>query len=309
MVAVSGEFAAIARLAAASPPAPAGETWIGDDTAVVATPEGALLLAVDTVVSGVHADLSLTGLDDLGWKALVANVSDVAAMGGEAGRAVVSVAGPRGTDLQALYRGLAEAAAAYRCPVVGGDLVSCPTVVVTVAITGSVKGQPVLRGGARPGDSIWVSGPLGGAAAGLRLLKQPETRWRLPPEVVAARIADHARPRAAVAEGTAARLGGATAMIDVSDGFAADLGHVADASGVGVELDGVPVADAATEDEALGGGEDYCLVFTAADIAPVEAAFQGLASPILVGRCVADPAVRRLRGRPLTAVGWQHDWG
>jgi thiamine-monophosphate kinase len=308
MVAVNGEFAAIARMAAALPPAPPGETWIGDDAAVVATPAGALLLAADTVVAGVHADLSLTSLEDLGWKALVANVSDVAAMGGEAERAVVSVAGPRGTDLDALYRGLGEAAAAYRCPVVGGDLVSCPTVVVTVAITGSVKGQPVLRSGARAGDFIWVTGPLGGAAAGLRLLRRPGTGSGVATQMVAARVADHARPRASVAEGTAARLGGATAMIDVSDGFAADLGHVADASGVGVDLDDVPVADAATEDEALGGGEDYRLVFTAADVEAVEAAFEGLPPPVRVGRCVADAGVRRLRGRALTAAGWEHDW-
>ena len=308
MVAVNGEFAAIARLAAALPPAAPGETWIGDDAAVVLAPAGVLLLAVDTVVGGVHADLSLTGLDDLGWKALAANVSDVAAMGGEAQRAVVSVAGPRSTDLDALYRGLAEAAAEYRCPVVGGDLVSSPTVVVTVAITGSVEGRPVLRGGARPGDSIWVTGPLGGAAAGLRLLRQPEAGSGVPPEVVAARIADHARPRAALSEGRAARLGGATAMIDVSDGLAADLGHIADASGVGFELDGVPVAEAATEEEALGGGEDYRLAFTADDAARVEEAFGGLPPPVLVGRCVADPGVRTLRGEDLPALGWQHDW-
>jgi thiamine-monophosphate kinase len=308
MVAMKGEFAAIARLAAALPPAPAGETWIGDDTAVVSSPEGPLLLAVDTVVAGVHADLRLTGLDDFGWKALVANVSDVAAMGGQPGYAVASVAGPRGTALDVLYRGMSEAAETYRCPVVGGDLVSSPTLVVTVAVTGSVKGKPVLRAGARPGDSIWVTGALGGAAAGLRLLQDPDRATGLDGAVRAARIADHARPRPAVAEGHAARRAGATAMIDVSDGFAADLGHIADASGVGLELDGVPVAAGATEDEALGGGEDYRLVFTAPDASAVERAFAGLPAPVRVGRCVADPARRLLRGRPLAAAGWQHDW-
>src|SRR5579875_1361691 len=307
MVAVNGEFAAIARLAAALPPAAPGETWIGDDAAVVLAPAGVLLLAVDTVVGGAYADMSLTGLDDLGWKALAVNVSDVAAMGGEAQRAVVSVAGPRSTDLDALYRGLAEAAAEYRCPVVGGDLVSSPTVVVTVAITGSVEGRPVLRGGARPGDSIWVTGPLGGAAAGLRLLRQPEAGSGVPPEVVAARIADHARPRAALSEGRAARLGGATAMIDVSDGLAADLGHIADASGVGFELDRLPVAPGATLEEAIGGGDDYVLVFTTPPEQQLADAFAGLPAPTRIGTCVPDPRWRRLRGAELPALGWEHE--
>lgn len=306
---MNGEFAAIDRLASAlAQPGAEGETWIGDDTAVVASPEGHLLLAVDSVVAGVHADLDLTGLDDLGWKAVVANVSDVAAMGGRPQHCVVSVAGPRGTDLDRLYRGIAEAAAAYRCPVVGGDLVSSPVLVVTVAITGSVKAKPVLRSGARPGDLIFVTGPLGGAAAGLRLLRQPPAGAGPGSGVVAARIADHARPRAEVDQGEAARRAGATAMIDVSDGFAADLSHIADQSGVGFDLDRVPVAEGATEEEALGGGEDYRLIFTAPDPDAVGAAFVGLPQPVTLGSCVADRGIRWLRGRYLPASGWQHDW-
>lgn len=305
---MNGEFAAIARLAAGLPAPPAGETWIGDDAAVVAAPEGWLLLAVDSVVAGVHADLSLTGIEDLGWKAVASNLSDVAAMGGRPGQALVSVAGPRGTDLDGLYRGIGEAAATYGCPVVGGDLVTSPALVVTVAVTGSVKGQPVLRSGARPGDGIWVTGPLGGSAAGLEMLRHPSRAAGMEPAVVAARVADHARPRPALEEGSAARRGGASAMIDVSDGFAADLGHLCDASGVGCELGAVPVAEGADEQEAIGGGEDYRLVFTAPDTGAVLAAFVGLPEPVLVGHCVADPARRVLRDRPLAAAGWQHDW-
>jgi thiamine-monophosphate kinase len=290
---------------------PEARVWIGDDTAVVERGRGWLLLAADTVVEGVHADLTLTGLDDLGWKAVVANISDVAAMGGEPGHALVTVAGPATTDLDLLYQGIAEACDAYGCPVVGGDLVSSPTLVVTVAVTGWVDGAAVRRGGARPGDTLWVTGPLGGAAAGLRLLRVGAARV-LPGEemspVVAARIADHARPRAALAEGRAARLGGASAMIDVSDGFGADLGHLADASRVGFELEGVPVAEGATLEEALGGGEDYRLVFSAPDAEALLTAFEGLDAPVAIGSCVSDVAHRTLGGRPLGPLGWQHEW-
>ncbi|HET6873498.1 MAG TPA: AIR synthase related protein, partial [Acidimicrobiales bacterium] len=129
-----------------------------------------LLLAADTVVAGVHADLALTGLDDLGWKAVAASVSDIAAMGGDPGYALVTVAGPAGTDIQLLYEGIAAAAASFGCPVVGGDLTNARDLVVTVAVTGWCSGRPVERSGARPGDDIWVTGPLGASAAGLRLL-------------------------------------------------------------------------------------------------------------------------------------------
>ena len=330
MSGVNGEMAAIARLAAILRRPPAGEVWIGDDTAVVGAPRGWLLLAADAVVEGVHADLSLTGLDDFGWKAVVANISDVAAMGGRPGHALVTVAGPVGTDLDLLYEGIGAAADTYECPVVGGDLVSSAVLVVTVAVTGSVEGTPVRRSGATAGEGIWVTGPLGGSAAGLRLLRErsgkgataaleavaapgapspgTEGAARLAPEAAAARIADHARPRPEVAEGTAARVGGATAMIDVSDGFAADLARLADASAVGLEIDAVPVAEGATLDEALGGGEDYRLVFTAPDPEAVAVAFASLGAPVRVGTCVANPKQRRLAGRPLIPAGWEHPW-
>src|ERR1700728_3688751 len=128
MVIVSGEFAALiglkSQLADAAPalrPGP-GETWIGDDAAVVAAGPGWLLLAADTVVEGVHADLGLTGIDDLGWKVMAANASDIAAMGGVPDKALVTVSGPQSTDLELLYEGIAAAAEAFACPVVGGDL-------------------------------------------------------------------------------------------------------------------------------------------------------------------------------------------
>lgn len=306
MLHVSGEFAFLDRLRSRLPGPSEGEVWIGDDAAVVHAPAGWLLLATDTVVEGVHADLGLTGLDDFGWKAMAANLSDVAAMGGEPAHALVAVSGPPGTDLARLYDGIEEASRTYRCPVVGGDLSNCPLLVVTVAATGTVDGDPVRRRGAAAGDRIWVTGPLGASAAGLRSYRSGAPDGATPVDI-ALRLA-HARPRPELAAGRAARLAGATAMVDVSDGFAADLGRLAVASDVGVALDQVPVAEGATEAEALGGGEDYRLVFTAADDDAVQDAFAGLETPQRVGVCTPDPGRWTLRGRPLDTSGYEHDW-
>jgi thiamine-monophosphate kinase len=301
---LSGEFAAIDRVARAAGPLAPPEVGIGDDAAVVRGPDGGwLLLAADTVVAGVHADLTLTGVDDLGWKAVAASVSDIAAMGGRPGHLLVTVAGPPDTDLDLLYDGISAAAAEWGCPVAGGDLAGSPVLVVTVAITGALDGPAILRSGARPGDGIWVTGPLGLSAAGLRELRQGQKG------ATGAAAAAHRRPRPSVAAGLAARRGGATSMIDVSDGLVADLGHLADASTVGFALDRVPVGEGATPEEALTGGEDYVLVFTAPVDDAVVAAFAGLPAPLRIGSCVAERAVRTLRGAPLPpAGGWEHEW-
>ena len=289
----AGEFAAIARFERLFGPSPPGEVGIGDDAAVVVPPAGPLLLAADTIVEGVHFDLGLVGLDDVGWKAVVVNVSDLAAMGGLPLHALVTVAGPSSTDLDTLYRGIAEATEEYGCRVVGGDLSNAPTLVITVALTGTVEGEPVLRSGARAGDDIYVTGPLGASAAALRALRAGG----------GGRSSDaYRRPQARAAEGIAIRRRGATAMIDVSDGLAADLGHIAHASGVGIALDDVPVAAGATLDDALGGGEDFELAFTAPPNFGVD-------TWIRIGACTSDPDHRSLRGQPLPATGWEHRWG
>jgi thiamine-monophosphate kinase len=314
-----GEHEALARLGRLLPPAPEGEIWFGDDAAVLVAAPGAplLLLATDTVVGGLDADLSLTTLSDFGWKAMAVNLSDIAAMGGSPGRAVVSVVGLGPPGLDRLYEGVLEAAEQYHCPVVGGDLSAGLQLVVTVAMTGWVDGPPVLRRGARPGDTIWVTGPLGAAAAGLRLLQDRRAEqgrraerarrpW-LPEEDALVRA--HARPRPAVAAGIVARRAGATAMIDVSDGLMADLGQLADQSGVGFELAGVPEAVGATTEEALGGGDDYVLVFTmrpagGGPLPAFEAA--GLPAPCLIGQCVSAPSRRLVAGASVHVRGWEH---
>ncbi len=314
-----GEFALIEQLRRRMT-GPDGQIWVGDDVALVPGPAGALLLACDAVVAGVHADLSLVGLDDFGWKALVANVSDVAAVGGRPLAAVVSVAGPLGeVDVGLLYDGLLEASLAYACPVVGGDMTSAPTLVVSVAIAGD-GGQsspgPVLRSGARPGDRLFVTGPLGSSAAGLAVLRAGAAGLGGEAAAFADLVLAHRRPRARLAEGSAARAAGATAMIDVSDGLASDLRHLAAASGVGVVVEKVPVAVGVSRvsDEpellALGGGEDYELVFAAPDPARVATVFVelGLGLPLEIGYCTADPSERRLRDAALPDVGWEHRW-
>ena len=309
-----GEFATIAEISSllAGPEDPS-ETWIGDDAAVVRAGSGWLLLAADTVVAGVHADLALTGLADLGWKAVAAAVSDIAAMGGDPGHCLVTVSAPAGTDLVELYRGVAGASRHLDCPVVGGDLTGAGEIVVTVAVTGSCAEPPVLRSGARPGDLIWVTGPLGASAAGLRLLQagtgvpaESGAGAGSGPELRATLVAAHARPTALLRHGRAARRAGATAMIDVSDGLSSDLGHIARASGVGCRLESVPVHPGATLAEALGGGEDYALVFCAPGSADLASAFAGLDTPIMVGRCTDDPDEMTLDGRPLAPSGYEH---
>ena len=310
-----GEHEALARLRRLLPGPPAGEVWFGDDAAVLKPLPGALLLllAADTVVGGIDADLSLTSLGDFGWKAMAVNLSDIAAMGGAPSQAVVSVVGLGPEDLESLYEGVLAAADEYRCPVVGGDLSAGRQVVVSVAMAGSVDGPPVLRRGARPGDTIWVTGPLGASAAGLRVLRgrgpQAGRRWSWSAQEEAL-VAAHARPRPALAAGALARRAGATAMIDVSDGLVADLGQLASQSGVGFELTEVPTAAGATRQEALAGGDDYVLVFTLrpTDARAARQAFvaAGLPAPLLIGECVPDPSRHLLAGATVQVRGWEH---
>ena len=267
---MTGEFEVLARLRARFP-------LSGDDCAVVAPPSGQLLLATDAVVAGLDGDDPAL----LGWKAVAANVSDVAAMGGRPLHLLVTVCAPPGSDLDAVVEGVAEAAAAHRCEVAGGDLSGTPgPLVVSVAVTGVIDGggTAVRRGGASPGDVVHVTGPLGAAAA---------SGWRQ-------------RRVARVEQGVAARLAGATAMIDVSDGLAVDLSRLADESGVGFQLDDVPVDEGATEEQALAGGEDLELVFT------LPPGARAPAGSLRLGTCVDDPSVRTLRGERLEPRGWEH---
>jgi len=303
---------------------PPGELWIGDDAAVVApTGQAPLVLATDLVVGGVHVDLELCSPSDIGYKAMMVTVSDLAAMGARPDYALLSMAAPAGTDLDALGQGVAEAAAVCGCVVVGGDLSAGAVLVVSMAVAGSLDpadhpgadlgadagsgGTGLTRSGARPGDALVVTGPLGASAAGLRLLRHGRPGQGDDGRFDALSQA-YRRPTARVAEGRLARRCGATAAVDVSDGLLADVGHLLDASGVGAALFDIPAAAGATTEEAQGGGEEYELVIATPDPEGMAAAFrgEGLRPFHIIGRCTDRPGERLLDGRPIETTGWRH---
>lgn len=285
----------IDRLAAALGPAeePAILVGIGDDAAAWAPTPGTITVATtDSLVEGVHFDLRTTGWADLGWKALAENVSDIAAMGCRPRYGLVALGLPgahRTADVEALYAGLRECAHAFGCVVVGGDVVHAPCVLLQVTVVGESMnvsthpdGRPLLeRSAARPGDVLAVTGPLGGSAAGLRLLvgdggwgsgagglpnPQPLSPNPHPGEAL---LRAHRRPRPRVAAGIALVEAGLRCAIDLSDGLVADVRHICERSGVDAEIEADrvlvnPDARAAFGGEALEmaltGGEDYELV-------------------------------------------------
>jgi thiamine-monophosphate kinase len=310
------QFEAVARLRTPGGEVPpVGDTWIGDDAAVIGLPSGdRVLLATDLVVEGVHVDPEYCSPEDIGYKALMVTLSDLAAMGARPGYALVSVAGPPGTDLAGLGAGLAEAAGETGCVVVGGDLARSGVLVLSTAVFGVAESEgppPLLRSGARPGHRLFVTGPLGRSAAGLRLLRASGTgdgAGSTPPGPGLIRA--HRRPVARLAEGEVARRAGASAAIDVSDGLLADVVHLADSSGVGVALDNVPAADGATRPEALGGGEEYELVLATGAPDDLLSAFRaaGLAPPWPIGWCTDRPGHHTLDGEPLSPGGWRHQF-
>jgi len=281
---------------------PEGERHIGDDAAVLAPFVGQAVISTDVAVLGVHLDSRYFPLEDLGFKAVAAAVSDLAAMGARVRGAVVAVTAPEGTDLEELHRGIADASIVTGCPIVGGDLAQGRDVTVAVTVFGECPGRgAIYRSGAQPGDELVVTGALGRSAAGLRRRRAGAL---LSDELVVA----HRRPWPRLAEGMAARGAGAHAMMDLSDGLGLDLHRFADASGVGFSLTDVPVADGATEDEAISGGEDYELLIATDDAARLRLVFhdRGLSAPLSIGMVVADAERRTLRGEQFERRGWQH---
>jgi thiamine-monophosphate kinase len=311
------------------PPGPGVLLGIGDDAAAVTTDgRTVLLLTTDALVEGVHFRRETAAFRDVGAKALAVNLSDIAAMGGEPRYALLALALPAETplaDVEALYEGLDEMAGRHGVELVGGDTCASPDrIFLSVTVVGTVAGAPLSRRGARPGDAILVTGSLGAAAAGLAVLDRPTLAVGAA-EAGAVRDA-HRRPVPRVAEGQRIRASGtATAMIDLSDGLATDLGHIAAESGVAavVELAAVPIAAATRavaaaagvppERWALSGGEDYELLFTAAaDTADRLAAEVSAATgtPVRrIGRIEAGAGPRFLdrEGRPVAvAAGFDH---
>ena len=253
---------------------------IGDDCAVIDRDgRHVWLLTLDTLVESVHFDCAFHPPELLGRKAVSVNVSDIGAMGGAPRFALLSVGMPPGFDaawFQAFAQGLASACRDYGCLLIGGDTVASPQGLnFSLTLIGEALGsQVVYRRGAKAGDTIWVSGPLGWAAAGLALLQRGfgrdnEPFWPL--------MERHLTPRArAELGGLLAQSGLVHAMMDLSDGLATDLAHLCTASAVGAEVwaqqlpgkDLLIQAAGLTGDDpvhwAIGGGEDFELLFTAA---------------------------------------------
>jgi thiamine-monophosphate kinase len=278
---------------------------IGDDAAVLAPSARAQAVSVDAQVEGVHFRRDLLEPADIGYRALASALSDLAAMGARARAAFVALIAPEQLpeeDLYAIVDGFAQAQRAFACAVAGGNLASGGELSITTTVIGDAPAAPITRAGARAGDALYVTGELGGAALGLRLLLA--ARCELAPECVAR----WRRPTPRLREG-AALASVASAAIDVSDGLLQDLGHLAEASHVGFELElhRVPrVAPLAGASAAIGvdpdalvlaGGEDYELLFTAAPelrpavgtrIGTVTAA-QGIRIVDASGRAIAAP--------------------
>jgi thiamine-monophosphate kinase len=280
----------------------AGEYYVGDDAAVLQPFAGQAIVSTDVAVLGVHLDSELFELRDLGYKAVASALSDLAAMGARPRGVVIAVTAPPGTDLDELHIGAVEAAEANNTAIVGGDLSSGRDVAVAVTVLGECPGGgAVLRSGAVPGDELLVSGPLGRAAAGLRRRREGAS---LSDELVQA----HRRPVPRLHEGMAARGAGVHAMMDLSDGIGLDLHRLADASKVGFELVDLPVAEGATREEAISGGEDYELLIATDDVERLREVFgaYGLSEPLSIGRVVAEMNVRTINGEELVRRGYEH---
>jgi thiamine-monophosphate kinase len=273
---------------------------VGDDLAILKWPRDELLLVgVDQVIDGVHFDSAIHSPKQIGKKAMNRNLSDCAAMACLPAAALAAVGLPKSMTMEhakELYQGMREAGEAFGCPIVGGDTASTPgklTVAVTI-LARSAGGTPVKRSGAKAGDGIYVTGPLGGSILGRHMDFVPRIEM--------------ARKLAPVA----------TAMIDLSDGLSRDLVHICKASGVGaiLEADAIPIHKDANQlskkdgvsalEHALSDGEDYELLFTAGRDPDKKIA-------VKIGRIVAEKGIwiedRQKAKQTLKPRGWEHQVG
>lgn len=323
-----GEFGLIDRLSemvgrGQSKPTGSLIVGIGDDTAAWQGDSSVQLATVDSLVEGVHFTLDTATYEEVGWKALAVNLSDIAAMGGKPEYALVALALPGDTeveDVTDLYRGMMNLAGQFQVHIIGGNIARAPQLVIDVTVIGSAVDRDSLltRSAACPGDRVAVTGPLGAAAAGVEMLGKG---LEYNPDLMKTLRSALLRPFPRIAEGRLLVEHGVKAAIDISDGLIADLSHICEASRVGarIEVDRVPVApsvqagfgDRALE-LALSGGEDYELLFTAsAD--RVEKVSKIASCPVyVIGEIVADDKHQVMlvdnQGNPvsLSGKGWDH---
>lgn len=300
---------------------------IGDDAAAWNGPAGTRVSTTDTMVENVHFSLDNINWRDLGWKSMAVNISDIASMGCQPTYSLVTL-GLRGDlpvdGLLEMYRGMMDACRECGGAIVGGDIVKSPAFFITVAMEGTASSDQLLtRSTAKPGDQIAVTGPLGCSGGGLRMMIERASdadQGHIDEKTADHLIRAHHRPMPRIPQGIElVKLGVVTAM-DVSDGLVDDLGKLCKASGIGANVHAakVPVDDyvksAFPKDWlglALGGGEDYELLFIAPpDI--MESAIQSLdAAATVIGEIVENPmAVTVLdeSGVPIDVShgGWDH---
>ena len=272
-----GEFELLAKVRERLPPAgPRVRVGSGDDAAVT-VPGGATATSVDALVEGVHFRRDRATLAQIGHKALAAALSDLAAMGAEAGEAYVIVGVPPdlGEDgCLELIDAIAALATQTGTTLAGGDVTRAPVLTLAVTVVGHAASaeQLVGRGGAEPGDALVLTGQIGGAAAGLLLLERPEFASAVPERTAEALRLRQLVPTPRLAAGRALAAAGAKAMIDLSDGLGGDARHLSKQSGVGIGIDAadLPLADGVAEvaaaagrgalELAVAGGEDYELL-------------------------------------------------
>jgi thiamine-monophosphate kinase len=271
---------------------------IGDDAAVLTD---GTLLSTDCLVENIHFRKEWMTPQEIGSKAIQVNVSDIAAMGGVPRHILVSIFAPDEMEtayLDKVYSGMRKACKRYNLDIIGGNFSSSKEFSISITITGYAE-KPILRSTAKPGDYIFVSGPLGAGHAGLRALQSG---------LHSKSIKSYRNPRAHLEFANAVK-GIATSMIDISDSLLSDLGHIANSSGCKaiVESRLIPVSDCANDvamhcgentiDYALHGGDDYRLLYTVKDIAKGKG--------FLIGRMAKGHGIL-IDGKPAIARGFQH---
>jgi thiamine-monophosphate kinase len=326
-----GEFGLIDLLAKMVNGSPGSQTsrqqlilGIGDDAAAWHGDASTQLATVDSFIQDVHFSLDTASWNEVGWKALAVNLSDIAAMGGIPAYALVSLDLPGHTeveDVTAMYRGMVELAQQFGVVIAGGDTSSAPMVAITITVLGSTGSRSkniLTRSGAEPGEKVAVTGHLGAAAAGLEMLTE---KLKLDSEAVTCLRKAFLRPYPRITEGQLLVEQGVKTAIDISDGLISDLKHICKSSQVGarIEIDRLPIepvvranfGDKSLE-LALSGGEDYELLFTAS-AQTIDKVKTALTCPVtVIGEIVADETGKVTlvdgKGKPfyLQKAGWEH---
>lgn len=327
-----GEFGLIELLASLvnKEKGPRDASWqnlligIGDDAAAWQGDNTIQLATMDTLVQDIHFNLKITTWKELGWKVLAVNLSDIAAMGGVPKYALVSLGIPG--DLEAdnisdLYQGMVDLAREFRVAIAGGDVISAPNIVITVAILGSLEDKsqfPLTRSSAMSGDQVAVTGYLGTSAAGLKMLTEG---LDMDKEARALLRQAHLRPTPKIKEGQKLLQLGVKTAIDISDGLISDLSQICKLSQVGaqIRLDRLPIHPTIQVafktnwmELALSGGEDYELLFTA-NHQIMNRVKQALSCPVtVIGEITeAEPGQVTIIDKSGKAVpwyygGWEH---